>query len=53
MTPEAVLRRGLVVPNQQNALISEAQWRNGLAQGPLSEQGEVLWANAWAAVKSV
>jgi spermidine/putrescine transport system substrate-binding protein len=52
MTPEAVVKRQLVAPNLQNTLIREAQFRRGLVQGPLSQDGEVIWENAWAAVKS-
>ncbi len=52
ITAEAVVKRGLVVPNLQNTLIHESQFKNGLAQAPLSLQGEVLWQAAWAAVKS-
>ena len=52
MTPAEVVKRGLVVPNLRNTLISEAQFKSGLVQGPLSQNGEVLWENAWAAVKS-
>jgi spermidine/putrescine transport system substrate-binding protein len=52
MTPEAVVKRQLVAPNLQNTLIRETQFRHGLVQGPLSQDGEVIWENAWAAVKS-
>jgi spermidine/putrescine transport system substrate-binding protein len=52
MTPAEVVKRGLVVPNLRNTLISESQFKSGLVQGPLSQNGEVLWENAWAAVKS-
>ena len=52
MTPAAVVKRGLVVSNLRNTLLSEAQFKSGLVQGPLSQNGEVLWENAWAAVKS-
>ena len=52
MTPEAVVKRGLVAPNLQTTLIGEAQFRNGYITGPLSTRGETLWENAWAAVKS-
>jgi spermidine/putrescine transport system substrate-binding protein len=52
MTPQAVVKRGLVAPNLDTTLIREAQFRSGLVQGPLSAQGETLWENAWAAVKS-
>jgi spermidine/putrescine transport system substrate-binding protein len=52
MTPKAVVKHGLVAPNLQNTLIFENQFKNGYVQGPLSQQGETLWENAWAAVKS-
>jgi spermidine/putrescine transport system substrate-binding protein len=52
MTPEAVVKQGLLAPNLQNTIIRESQFKNGLVQGPLSQEGEVLWENAWAAVKS-
>ena len=52
MTPDSVVKRGLVVPNLRNTLIYESQFKAGLVQGPLSQNGEVLWENAWAAVKS-
>jgi spermidine/putrescine transport system substrate-binding protein len=52
MTPEAVVKRGLIAPNLKNTLIRESQFKQGLVQGPLSQGGETLWENAWAAVKS-
>jgi spermidine/putrescine transport system substrate-binding protein len=52
MTSDEVVKRGLVVPNLRNTLLSEAQFKTGYVQGPLSQKGEVLWENAWAAVKS-
>jgi spermidine/putrescine transport system substrate-binding protein len=52
MTPSAVVKRGLVPSNLRNTLIHESQFQNGYVQGPLSQQGEVVWQNAWAAVKS-
>jgi spermidine/putrescine transport system substrate-binding protein len=52
ITPQAVVKRGLVVPNLRNTLIHESQFKNGLVQGPLSAPAEILWENAWAAVKS-
>ncbi len=52
MTPEAVVKQGLIAPNLRNTIIREAQFKNGLVQGPLSQRGEVLWENAWAAVQS-
>ena len=52
MTPESLIQRGLIPPNLRSTIIREPQFKNGLVQGPLSDQGEVLWENAWAAVKS-
>jgi spermidine/putrescine transport system substrate-binding protein len=52
MTPEALVSRGVIIPNLKSTIIREGQFRNGLVQGPLSQQGEVLWQNMWAAVKS-
>ena len=52
MTPEALVKQGLIAPNLRTTIIRESQFRNGLVQGPLSQRGEVLWENAWAAVKS-
>jgi spermidine/putrescine transport system substrate-binding protein len=52
MTPEALVKRGLIPSNLQTAIIREPQFRNGFVQGPLSQEGEALWQNAWAAVKS-
>jgi spermidine/putrescine transport system substrate-binding protein len=52
MTPTAVVKRQLVAPNLANTLIHERQFRRGLVQGPLSADGEIIWENAWAAVKS-
>ena len=52
MTPAAVVARNLVPPNLHNTLIREDQFKNGLVQGPLSEAGQTLWENAWAAVQS-
>jgi spermidine/putrescine transport system substrate-binding protein len=52
MTPESLIKLGLIPPNLRTTIIREAQFRNGLVQGPLSNQGEILWENAWAAVKS-
>jgi hypothetical protein len=42
----------VIGPNLKSTIIREAQFKNGLVQGPLSQQGEVLWENMWAAVKS-
>jgi spermidine/putrescine transport system substrate-binding protein len=52
MTPESLVKRGLIPQNLDTTIIREPQFKNGLVQGPLSQQGEVLWQNAWAAVKS-
>jgi spermidine/putrescine transport system substrate-binding protein len=52
MTPEALVSGGVIAPNLKSTIIREAQFKNGLVQGPLSQTGEVLWENAWAAVKS-
>jgi spermidine/putrescine transport system substrate-binding protein len=52
MTPAAVVKRGLVAPNLRNTLIAESQFRQGYVQGTLSQTGQGLWENAWAAVKS-
>jgi spermidine/putrescine transport system substrate-binding protein len=52
MTPEALVSGGVIAPNLKSTIIREAQFKNGLVQGPLSQAGEVLWENAWAAVKS-
>jgi len=52
MTPRAVVKKGLVASNLQNTLIEEAQFKAGYVQGPLSEAGQTLWENAWAAVQS-
>ena len=52
MTPESLVQRKLIAPNLQSTIIREGQFKNGLVQGPLSQEGEVMWQNAWAAVKS-
>jgi spermidine/putrescine transport system substrate-binding protein len=52
MTPESLVSGGVIAPNLKSTIIRESQFKNGLVQGPLSQQGEVLWENAWAAVKS-
>ncbi|MGB0097320.1 MAG: hypothetical protein WBP81_32875 [Solirubrobacteraceae bacterium] len=52
MTPEALVKQQLVAPNLRTTIIREAQFKRGLVQGPLSQQGEVHWENAWGAVKS-
>jgi spermidine/putrescine transport system substrate-binding protein len=52
MTPELLVKHGLIPPTLDSTIIREEQFRHGLVQGPLSEYGSVLWENAWAAVRS-
>ncbi len=52
MTPESLVKQNLVAPNLRTTIIREPQFKRGLVQGPLSQHGEALWQNAWAAVKS-
>jgi spermidine/putrescine transport system substrate-binding protein len=52
MTPESLVSKGVIVPNLKSTIVRESQFRHGLVQGPLSQEGEVLWENMWAAVKS-
>lgn len=52
MTPDSLVKRQLIPPNLRTTIIREPQFQNGYVQGPLSQNGEVLWQNAWAAVKS-
>ena len=39
MTPESLIKQGLVPPNLRNTIFSESQFKHGLVQGPLSQQG--------------
>jgi spermidine/putrescine transport system substrate-binding protein len=52
MTPEAVVAAGIVPKTLATTTLTAAQFPNGLVQGPLSQEGEILWQNAWASVKS-
>ncbi len=52
MTPESLVKRQLIPSNLRTTIIRESQFKNGYVQGPLSQRGEILWQNAWAAVKS-
>jgi spermidine/putrescine transport system substrate-binding protein len=52
MTPEALVSKGMVAPSLRTTIVHEEQFKHGLVQGPLSQNGEVLWQNAWAGVKS-
>ena len=52
MTPAAVVKQGVVPATLSNTIIEESQFKHGYVQGPLSTAGEILWENAWAAVKS-
>src|SRR5579871_1193159 len=53
MTPELLVKNGLIPKTLDSTIIREAQFKRGLVQGPLSQYGSVLWENAWAAVRSV
>ena len=52
MTPDSVVKRGLVPPNLRNTLVEEDQFKTGLVAGPLSEETATQWQTAWAAVRS-
>jgi spermidine/putrescine transport system substrate-binding protein len=52
MTPEALVSKGMVAPNLQSTIVHEAEFKQGLVQGPLSQKGEILWQNAWSGVKA-
>jgi spermidine/putrescine transport system substrate-binding protein len=52
MTPASLVQRKLIAPNLQSTIIRAPQFQQGYVQGPLSQDGQVLWENAWAAVKS-
>ena len=42
----------LIRPTLQTTLIQRSQFDNGYVEGALSQSAQVLWENAWAAVKS-
>jgi spermidine/putrescine transport system substrate-binding protein len=52
MTPEALVKQKLIPPTLQTTLIQRSQFDNGYVEGALSQNAQVLWENAWAAVKS-
>jgi spermidine/putrescine transport system substrate-binding protein len=52
MTPEALVKEKLIPPTLQTTLIQRSQFDNGYVEGALSQSAQVLWENAWAAVKS-
>jgi hypothetical protein len=42
----------LIPPTLQTTLIQRSQFDNGYVEGALSQSAQVLWENAWAAIKS-
>jgi spermidine/putrescine transport system substrate-binding protein len=52
MTPEVMVQKGLVPPNLKSAIIYRNEFDHGYPEAPLSENAQVLWQNAWAAIKS-
>lgn len=52
MTPQEVVKQGIIPSNLSSTIFIESQFKNGYVQGPLSTAGEILWQNDWAAVKS-
>jgi spermidine/putrescine transport system substrate-binding protein len=52
MTPQVLVSKGLILPTLQSTLIQRSQFDNGYVEGPLSQNAQVLWQNAWAAIKS-
>src|SRR5246127_1044320 len=52
MTPAALVKEKLIPPTLQTTLIQRSQFDNGYVEGALSQSAQVLWENAWAAIKS-
>jgi spermidine/putrescine transport system substrate-binding protein len=52
MTPEVLVSKKLIPPNLKTTLIRRSQFDNGYVEGALSQKAQVLWQNAWAAIKS-
>ncbi|HLJ02184.1 MAG TPA: spermidine/putrescine ABC transporter substrate-binding protein [Solirubrobacteraceae bacterium] len=52
MTPDVLVKQGLIPPTLQSTLIQRSQFDNGYVEGPLSQNAQVLWENTWAAIKS-
>jgi spermidine/putrescine transport system substrate-binding protein len=52
MTPEVLVQKGLIPPTLTSTLIQRSQFDHGYVEGALSQKGQVVWENAWAAVKS-
>ncbi len=52
MTPDVLVKQGLIPPTLKSTLIQRSQFDHGYVDGPLSQSAQVLWENAWAAVKS-
>jgi spermidine/putrescine transport system substrate-binding protein len=52
MTPQVLVQKGLIPPTLSSTLIQRSQFDNGYVEGPLSQKGQAIWENAWAAIKS-
>jgi spermidine/putrescine transport system substrate-binding protein len=52
MTPDVLVQKGLILPTLTSTLIQRSQFDNGYVEGPLSQKGQVIWENAWSAIKS-
>ena len=52
MTPDVLVKQGLIPPTLQSTLIQRGQFDNGYVEGPLSQNSQILWENTWAAIKS-
>ena len=52
ITPGVMVQKGTVPPNLKNTIIHPSQLDHGYQEAPLSANGQVLWQNAWAAIKS-
>jgi spermidine/putrescine transport system substrate-binding protein len=52
MTPQVLVKQGLIPPTLQSTLIERSRFDNGYVEGALSQSAQVMWENAWAAVKS-
>lgn len=52
LTIDKIMGAGLVPESLKSALVREEQYGPGYAQGPLSQDAQILWQNAWAKVRS-
>jgi spermidine/putrescine transport system substrate-binding protein len=52
MTPQVLVQKGLIPPTLTSTLMQRSQFDNGYVEGPLSQNAQILWQNAWAAIKS-